>query len=237
MPTTQNEKIAIILPTRKGSQRVKSKNTKDFCGIEGGLLYIKLSQLLKLDNVHVYLSTNDDESIEVAREKFKGFENLSVVERPDALCTDETKLTDLIKYIPTIVKENTILWTHVTSPFVEAQYYNSAIETYFKKLDEGYDSLMSVEVLKEFVWDIEKNEVLNRKSKELKWPRTQDLQELNVVNSGIFICDKSFYLLEDRVGDRPYLYPMDKLNSLDIDWEEDFKIAEVLYREFRLQDR
>ena len=33
-----SEKIAFFLPTRKGSERVKSKNTRPFAGIEGGLV-------------------------------------------------------------------------------------------------------------------------------------------------------------------------------------------------------
>ena len=31
-------KIAFFLPTRKGSERVRNKNTRPFAGIEGGLI-------------------------------------------------------------------------------------------------------------------------------------------------------------------------------------------------------
>lgn len=41
-----NNKIAFYLPTRKGSERVKNKNTRNFAGIEGGLVENKLNQLL-----------------------------------------------------------------------------------------------------------------------------------------------------------------------------------------------
>ena len=40
-----NNKIAFYLPTRKGSERVKNKNTRNFAGIEGGLVENKLNQL------------------------------------------------------------------------------------------------------------------------------------------------------------------------------------------------
>ena len=33
-----NNKVAFFLPTRKGSERVKNKNTKPFAGIEGSLV-------------------------------------------------------------------------------------------------------------------------------------------------------------------------------------------------------
>lgn len=42
------ERIAFFLPTRKGSERVKNKNTKPFAGIEGGLMENKIKQLVEL---------------------------------------------------------------------------------------------------------------------------------------------------------------------------------------------
>ena len=39
-------KVAFFLPTRKGSERVKNKNTRTFAGIEGGLMANKIRQLL-----------------------------------------------------------------------------------------------------------------------------------------------------------------------------------------------
>ena len=42
----ENNKIAFFLPTRKGSERVKNKNTRPFANIEGGLVENKLRQLL-----------------------------------------------------------------------------------------------------------------------------------------------------------------------------------------------
>ena len=37
----------VFLPCRKGSQRVPNKNTRPFAGVDGGLLRIKLEELLK----------------------------------------------------------------------------------------------------------------------------------------------------------------------------------------------
>ena len=46
--------IAFFLPTRKGSERVKNKNTRPFAGIQGGLMENKIRQLVasKLLVVH-----------------------------------------------------------------------------------------------------------------------------------------------------------------------------------------
>lgn len=179
-------KIAIFLPTRKGSQRVANKNTRTFSGIKGGLLLLKLKQLSKLKNVSVYLSSNDPQSIEIG----KCFNNTIVIERPAHLCLDTTSITDLIKYVPTIIDEDHILWTHVTSPMVTAEIYNDAIDIYFKTIQDGNDSLMSVYKMQEFIWSLNNNDLVNRGKNSQRWPRTQDLNPLFVINSALFISSK-----------------------------------------------
>jgi len=62
--------ICFFLPTRKGSQRVKSKNTRPFAGIEGGILELKLRQLIKSERLSgIVLSTNDELSMEIAKHR------------------------------------------------------------------------------------------------------------------------------------------------------------------------
>ena len=56
-----SEKIAFFLPTRKGSERVKSKNTRPFAGIEGGLVENKIKQLLATKHIdEILFSSNDN---------------------------------------------------------------------------------------------------------------------------------------------------------------------------------
>ena len=62
------DKVTFFLPTRKGSERVKNKNTRTFAGIEGGILKIKIGQLLQVERVSsIVISTNDLETIAVAK--------------------------------------------------------------------------------------------------------------------------------------------------------------------------
>jgi N-acylneuraminate cytidylyltransferase len=59
--------IVFFLPTRKGSERVLQKNTREFAKISGGILHLKLQQLLDLDLPYpIVISTNDEVTIEVA---------------------------------------------------------------------------------------------------------------------------------------------------------------------------
>lgn len=67
--------------------------------------------------------------------------------------------------------------------------------------------------------------------KKEKWPRTQTLPELYEVNSGVFINSLDNYLnFKDRIGKKPFLYRTEGLSSFDIDWPEDFDMAENLYK-------
>lgn len=168
--------IAVFLPVRKGSQRVINKNNRPFANKEGGLLEVKLEQLSKLKVSEIILSTNDEKkSLEYAQKI--SLPKLKIDVRPDSLAMSNTKLEDLISYVPTITDCEHILWTHVTSPLVTNKIYEKAIDAYFENLENGYDSLMSVTPFQNFLWNKEIGEVENNITRELRWPRTQDLKK------------------------------------------------------------
>ena len=218
----------VFLPCRKGSQRVPNKNTRIFADIDGGLLRIKLLQLLNCIQIDkIYLSSDDEDVIDIG--KSMNDKRIVIDKRPSYLCQSSTSTDDLIKYVPQLIKEDcTIIWTHVTSPFLDAKRYDDMITLYYSHIDK-YDSLMSVNELKTFIWD-KINSVNYDRSIE-KWPRTQTLESLYEVNSGVFIADKSIYeILNDRIGHKPFLYPLSKIESFDIDWQDDFDLAEIMYR-------
>lgn len=226
-------KVAFFLPARKGSQRVKNKNTRPFAGVEGGLLANKLEQLLATELIdEIVLSTNDEECLRIGRKYAERSMRLRVVERPDELCLDTTNLQDLICYVPTITSAEHILWGHVTTPLADAASYDAAVEDYFASLDEGFDSLVGVTELKNFLLNAEGRLINN--TTELPWPRTQDLAPLYEINHTVFLAPREVYIEQrNRLGRRPKLHVMDKISSMDIDWEEDFVIAEALVRSRR----
>lgn len=221
--------VAFFLPTRKGSERVPNKNTRPFAGIEGGLLENKIKQLLSTKHLdEIILSTNDETCMYIA-EKYTSDSRLRIVPRPEELCLSSTNLQDLIRYVPTITSADHILWGHVTTPLAGADIYDSAIEKYLSELDNGYDSLVSVKELRNFLLD--KTGHLINNNTNLPWPRTQDLEPLYEINHAIFLAKHEVYTeMSNRIGKKPILYIMDELHSKDIDWEEDFIIAEIMYK-------
>lgn len=223
------DKIAFFLPTRKGSERVKNKNTRSFAGIEGGLVENKIRQLLSTKHVdEIILSTNDEVCMEVAQ-KFTLDGRLRIVARPDNLCLSSTNLQDLICYVPTITDADHILWGHVTTPLAGANEYDKGIELYLSKLHEGYDSLVGVTELKNFLLNREGKLINN--TTNIPWPRTQDLEPLYEINHTMFLAKREVYIEQkNRIGVNPMLHVMDEIHSFDIDWEDDFTIAEVMYK-------
>ena len=222
-----HNKVAFFLPTRKGSERVKNKNTKPFAGIEGGLVENKVKQLLATKLIdEIIFSSNDETCMEVAS-KYKD-SRLKIIERPTELCLSTTNLQDLICYVPTVMDAEHILWGHVTTPLCGAEQYDEGIKLYFDKLMEGYDSLVGVTELKNFLLNKEGKLVNN--TTDIPWPRTQDLEALYPINHTMFLTKREVYTEQkNRLGKKVALHVMDELHSFDIDWPDDFVIAEVMY--------
>lgn len=223
-------KVTFFLPTRKGSQRVKDKNTRCFAGIDGGLLENKLLQLMQANYIdEIILSTNDEQCISIAKDIVGQNDKFKIIPRPEKLCLDSTNLQDLIDYVPTITNADHILWGHVTTPIADACVYDDAIRTYLANLSHNYDSLVSVTPFRNFL--LNKSGTLINNTTAFSWPRTQDLEELYEINHVIFLATRTVYEKKhDRIGNNPFLYMMNKIQAFDIDWEEDFNIAEMIYK-------
>ena len=93
--------ITVFLPCRAGSVRIPDKNTKPFANVEGGLLELKIKQLLRIKSVDkIILSTNDLKVIKIA----ENISNKIIIDnRPEELALSSTSTDSLIKYIPNIL--------------------------------------------------------------------------------------------------------------------------------------
>lgn len=221
-------KITAFLPCRKGSERVPKKNIRRFGPFKHGLIEIKLHQLLSVNEIdNIVLSTNDDEIIEYAHQiKNK---KLSIHKRADTLATSETSTDSLVEHALGLIPEGHILWTHVTSPFLDAETYRKIINKYKSVVGEGFDSLMTTNLIHGFLWG--ETGPINYSRDDEKWPRTQTIKPVHEINSGVFLSSTENYKkYEDRIGQQPFLYTLDKIRGFDIDWEDDFKMAECLYQ-------
>ena len=222
-------KINVFLPCKKSSSRVKNKNKRKFADIDYGLLRIKINHLVKCRSIDkIYLSTNDEKIIKFV--KYLKNNKIIIHKRIDkTLSTSKTVTQKLIEHASDIIPDGHILWTHVTSPFVNKSIYEKIIKKYKQIIKKKYDSLMTVTELKGFVWDNKKP--INYNSKKIKWPKTQETKPLNRINSAVFLCSRDNYInKKNRIGRKPYFYKLSRFEGIDIDEFEDFYFAEYIFK-------
>ncbi|PYE38591.1 CMP-N-acetylneuraminic acid synthetase [Rhizobium sp. PP-F2F-G20b] len=222
--------VTVFLPCRAGSERVKNKNTRAFAGNLGGLLAIKIAQLLSCFEIDkIIVSTNDDVAMSIVTNLHGADPRVELIRRPEMLCGSHSSTDDVIKYVPTVIEHGPVLWTHVTSPFVTGYHYKEIIKRYLADMKSGdHDSLMTVTEVRTFVWN-EQGPINYERTVE-KWPRTQTIKPLFEVNSAAFMVDvEMISRVNDRIGRRPRLFPLDRKVSFDIDWPDDFDIAELIW--------
>ncbi|TAI84932.1 cytidylyltransferase domain-containing protein [Pectobacterium versatile] len=232
--------ITAFLPCRKGSQRIPDKNVKPFAGVQGGLLEIKLTQLLACDAIdQIFVSSNDDRVLSFTQKIQDS--RIIIDERPDHLGSSSTTTDALINYVAELISNSVItkgdlLWTHVTSPFVTELHYQALLNKYKEKVTVGYDSLITAKKIQGFLWDDKKP--INYDREVEKWPRTQTIPPIYEIDSAAFIASSDIYLnFHDRMGKFPFIEIQEGICSLDIDWPDDFFIAEKIYEHYSAKNR
>ena len=220
------EKVTCFLPCRAGSERIPKKNIKPFAAYDNGIIELKINQLLAVDLIdRVVLSTDDLEILEYAESLCD--HRIFLHRRIEELSASYTSTDQLVAHAYDLIPDGHILWTHTTSPFISSKIYSEIIIRYFHVRELGYDSLMTTKEIHGFLW--KNGKPLNYDRALEKWPRTQTLKGIHEINSGVFLSPSQLYaLFDDRIGQKPYLYELDKIESFDIDWPEDFLIAECL---------
>jgi len=216
-------KVLALLPMKGHSERVPNKNMRLF---NGRPLYHCIAQVLQESSlVNVFVIDTDSDMI--AEDAVKHFSKARVVKRPDALCGDLVPMNDIIAHDIFLHEAEHYLQTHSTNPLLTVSTLNLAIHKYFSSLDVC-DSLFSVTRLQtRLYW--ESGKPVNHNPLELL--RTQDLPPLFEENSNFYLFSKSSFTAagNKRIGLAPQMFEVNKLEAVDIDEEEDFRIAELLY--------
>ena len=217
-------KIIALLPMKAHSERVPNKNIKNFCGRP--LYHAVLTALLQSDYIDKVVINTDSDIIK--EDALQNFERVVVIDRPKEIQGDFVSMNDIIAYDLSKIDGENFLQTHSTNPLLQSSAIDLAIEPYFKSLDQ-FDSLFSVTRLQtRLYW--ENGSPINHNPAELL--RTQDLPPVYEENSNFYIFSKKSF--EDaggsRIGLKPQMFEINKLEAVDIDEPEDWEIAEILYK-------
>ena len=212
--------IAALVPMKGHSERVPGKNVRLFNGAP--LFHHILRSLHNASTVDaVYVNTDSDY---IAEEAPRVSGKVSVIKRPEALCGDFVSMNRIIEHDLELIESDVFLQTHCTNPLLRPEVVTGALERFLA--DRAYDSLFSVNAYQSRFYDHEGNPV-NHDPENLI--RTQDLPPLYEENSCLYIFTKdSFSIRRRRIGVKPCLYPIPRLDSIDIDDEYTFRLAEVL---------
>lgn len=213
--------LGVIIPVREGSTRIKDKVTLPFTE-ELNLLEWKLEQIKKvLPCEHIFVSTDSDRLKNIARER-----GVKVHNRDAYLCkghdaTFSEVITGIVKDIPL----THIAWATVVVPLMSPADYARAFEAYQENVVKNgtHDSLVAVNLLKEYFWDDEKP--LNYEATR-NHTISQNLPNIFRVTNGLYMMPKE-KILECGyfLGKNPVKYKVSKMAGIDIDELEDYEMA------------
>jgi len=215
-------KVSAVVILKEHSERVPGKNLKEFNGKP--LFFYILDTLSRCSSVkEIFIDTASEKIIKLAKENF----NVKIINRPPHLQDDLITANQLVEYDLNFVENEHLLYTHATNPLLTPETLETGIKKYFSNLKEGYDSLFSVERVQQRTYY--SGEVPINHRNEVKLKRTQDLEPIFVENSSIFLFSKTtFNKYKSRIGKNPFLFEMNKYESIDIDEEPDFYAAKAL---------
>ena len=205
------------------SERIPNKNMKIFAGSP---LFHSIMKSLTGSKYIQKIVINTDSQV-IAENATQYFNKVEIVWRPESICGDFVSMNKIIEHDLQQYSNDFFLQTHSTNPLLTQKTIDRAIFEFFASL-ETYDSLFSVNRLQtRLYW--ENAEPVNHNINVLE--RTQDLPPIFEENSNIYIFSKKSFLASDsnRIGKSPKMFEMNKIESIDIDEEQDFQLAETLY--------
>lgn len=156
---------------------------------------------------------SSDSDVMLAMAKAAGAETHK---RAPEYCDEKTKtFGEVVRHIAESVEGDDILWATCTSPLVFPKDYRAAIAAYYPALEQGFDSLMSVESFKRYIWTEEGP--LNYEL-GLKHVPSQQLPTMYFVTDGILIAPREKMIEWSYFhGRHPYKFVVDKRTGCDID--------------------
>ena len=148
------------------------------------------------------------------------------MKRPEFLDTKQATPNDIIDEFMKLVDADVYMVSHATSPFVSVEHFEECINAV--KSGE-FDSSFTAQKLQKLLWK-SNGTPLNFDPENV--PRTQDLEPYYDEVSAAYVFTKEMYMKHKRrIGLKPHITVVSELESIDIDYPEDFEIANAVYKE------
>lgn len=216
--------VIAYYPVKKDSERVPGKNLRHFNGRPLFVVMLRTLERCGLVNSIVV----DTDSAEIAQYVRTISSKAVVVDRAEHLRGNEVNMNELLTHFLTTTSGEHFLQTHATNPLLKPETIDAAITKYFAAVPSK-DSLLSVNRFQNRFYH-HTGEPLNHSLEKME--RTQDMKPIFEENSCLFLFSRTSFFGNgnSRIGKSPLLFETPKEESLDIDWEDDFRLAELIER-------
>ena len=210
-------KTVAYVPIKINSERVPGKNLRPF--FDGtplmGFILKKLISIGEIDEVYVFCS-----NLEVQKYMPDG---VKFLQRPSYLDTASATPQDIMGEFISRIPADIYITAHATSPFVTGEHIRECV----LQVQSGkHDSAFTAQKMQKLLWS--HNQPLNFDAGNI--PRTQDLDVIYSEVSAAYVYRKEvFTRLNRRVGNSPYICEVSGAECVDIDYPEDFLIADAIY--------
>jgi CMP-N-acetylneuraminic acid synthetase len=210
-----------LLPMKEHSERVPRKNFREFHGKP--LFRWVLDTLLSIDRIDLVVINTDARGC-LQELGTVDAERVLIRDRRPELCGDLVSMNRIIEDDLNAVGAETYLMTHTTNPLLARATVVEALGEFASSFASGgCDSLFSVNRHQTRFYR-EDGSAINHDPNVLI--RTQDLEPWFEENSCMYVFTRgSFADTGARIGQRPLLFELNKLESIDIDDQQDWDFA------------
>jgi pseudaminic acid cytidylyltransferase len=225
-----------IIPARGGSKRIPGKNIRNFCG--SPIISYTLNTALKselFDTIHV--STDCDAVVDIVKKLGFSIDFL----RPAALADDYTPLLPVLQHVVDRYAEMGLTFDQIwcllpCAPLLE-EYHLRGAEAVFENSSKQSPLIPVLPFPAPVEWasTYQVGGRLKFDHPESLMMRSQDL-ETRYYDAGVFSIYTPKILASRRIADKVDFigYILSKNSVVDIDDEDDWRLAEALYLHFKL---
>lgn len=207
---------------KANSQRVKGKNFRPLYGKP--LFRWILDNLLAIDSIDQVIINTDARHI-LAENGLVETDRVVIRDRKPELCGDTVSMNKILADDIAAVPADTYLMTHTTNPMLSVDTIAGALGAF--NADAAADSLFTVNPTQTRFYRASDGSAVNHDPDNLI--QTQDLEMWYEENSCLYLFTAdSFAATDARIGKSPIMYPTPKMESVDIDTEEDWNLAEAV---------
>ena len=224
------KKIGFI-PLRKGSKGISNKNKRKMVGRPLFTWVLGEAIFSDLDEVVVY--TDDEDIIDFIKKEYQWTNKVKALMRSETSASDiaSTEMA-MMEFCESIdYNFDVFCLIQATSPFTRKEDINNCLA----KLDDGFDSALTVVNTHRFLWD-KNGKPLNYNPQER--PRRQDFDGLLIENGAIYAVTKqALKKHKNRIGENTAVVKMPEDSLLEIDSESDWVAVESLLIERQKREK